>query len=458
MPHRKLTHIRIIAFTLLTALSYQSQAQSTDQHTDQHFQALLQNNKILKQGEKQFAMHCAGCHKKDLSGAVGFNLKDGEWVHGGKPSQILASLQNGFDKAGMPGFARILSQSDQEAIVAYILSKREGFESLTYKIYQLESDEDKYYGQNDLIASGKLNKNIADFELPEIKHYAIEFSGDFHVPQTEKTYLFAEHVNGLNLTLENNGKPVESEGWKGIVKWPLKSGKQHLKITYIAGKEGAWLRNIGFYVVNKDMSIKLFPVSTKALAESKKSTYDIKALAGYVVQQKKIIKLPPYSMAIGAPQQVNYAFNTRSCAVNGLWHGDMLNIGPNIGGRGKDGSIPLGDWLYHYPQQLMPTLTKEQTCSFIKYRINDNAPEFTFKVNDLTLSLTTDFSHKNQARFVYSVLDNPSNLTQISFVLPSAKGLSLSSQQGKVQQQTLTVDIASIKNFSIQMAWTGAKQ
>ena len=215
-------------------------------------------------------------------------------------------------------------------------------------------------------------------------------------------------------------------------------------------------QNIALYVVNEDNSIKLFPVSTRARKESKNASYDVKASEEYVVQQKKIVKLPPYSIAVGAPEKINYAFNTRSCAINGLWSGDLLNVGPNIGGRGKDGSIPLGDWLYHFPAQLIPTLSKDQTCQFIKYRL-EGSPEFHFSVNKLSLSVIADTSMMNKIKFIYRVLDNPEKLASISFALPESDKLTLSSSAGGISKNKLTVDVSTKSEFVVEMAWQGDK-
>jgi mono/diheme cytochrome c family protein len=47
---------------------------------DQELLALSNKTEITQQGQTLFDSYCAGCHKKDLSGAAGFNLKDGEWI------------------------------------------------------------------------------------------------------------------------------------------------------------------------------------------------------------------------------------------------------------------------------------------------------------------------------------------------------------------------------------------
>ncbi|WAJ72106.1 c-type cytochrome [Catenovulum adriaticum] len=437
---------------LMTALP----AQAND--VNEQLLSLSQNTEVINKGEETFNVFCAGCHKKDLSGAAGVNLKDAEWLHGSEPAQILKNMQNGFSK--MPGFGSVIGAEDQHALIAYILSKREGFENLTYTLYQQDGVDDLTFDESDKVKSERIKHNFPDFELPEIPHYAIVFEGDFHAPTDQEVYLHAFGVKDFIIDLEIDGETAkDASGSVWEKHWLLKPGKQHLKFTYVTGKSGIkWkgARNILLYVVNADNTIKLFPVSTRARKESKNTSYEVKAANKYVVQQKKIIKLPPYSIAVGAPEKVNYAFNSRSCAINGLWQGDLLNVGPNIGGRGKDGSIPLGDWLYHFPAQIVPDIAKEQVCEFIKYRI-DGSPEFQFSVNGIVLSVQADTSAKNKIRFVYQILENPKKQGNLAFKLPVSDKVIITADVGKITDKQWVVDIKQHAKFALELAWKGDK-
>jgi cytochrome c oxidase cbb3-type subunit 3 len=47
-------------------------------------------------GQKLFLNHCAQCHGSDAGGARGFpSLRDGDWLYGGDPETIKASITNG---------------------------------------------------------------------------------------------------------------------------------------------------------------------------------------------------------------------------------------------------------------------------------------------------------------------------------------------------------------------------
>jgi hypothetical protein len=271
--------------------------------------------------------------------------------------------------------------------------------------------------------------------------------------------MFAPSTKNFELALYVDGEPAKQVGWNGVHRWLLKPGKQNIKLRFISAETGkVWPgeRNILIYVTNADGSIKMFPVSTRARKSLQNSRYDIKVSDQYIVQQKKIIKLPPYSIAVGTPEKVNYAFNTRSCSINGLWSGDLLNIGPNIGGRGKDGSIPLGDWVFHFPSQLAPKFSPEQVCQFIKYRVGD-APEFYFSIDGISLMLTGVANSNNSIRFTYKVVDNPKNVSRIELTLPEADKMTISSSSGSINNGRFTIDAIQISEFTLSFSFTGAR-
>lgn len=442
--HWKSTVAGVIFALSIPTFSHSSDVSSQSAH----------DHVTFEKGKVLYLQHCAGCHAKDLSGGVGFNLKDGEWIHGGSPEAILASIQNGFDQAGMPGFGSFMQPEQLHTIVDYIMSKREGFEDLSYSIFELDDENDTAFVSSDRVSNGRSSNNIVNFELPEIEHYAIQFEGTFYSPHETPTFLFAEGIKDFIIDVKIDGETSEPATYASVQKWALKQGKQHLRFTYYSGKSPDWGKNIELYVINKDGSVKLFPVSSRALLASQDARYEIKATNDFVVQQKKIVKLPSYSIAVGSPQKLNYTFNTKSCAINALWQGDLLNVGPNIGGRGKDGSIPLGEWVYHYPSQL--ALDGNEECFFIKYRVNKNkAPEFYFEKGGVQLALSSDFTRGKTADFVYHVTDNPNKVSSIELTIPEEDKLTVSSEQAVVNDGKLVIDLERYSNFAVKFTWQG---
>ncbi|MFN2426456.1 MAG: cbb3-type cytochrome c oxidase N-terminal domain-containing protein, partial [Candidatus Binatia bacterium] len=74
-------------------------------------------------GQRLFANNCAACHGADARGGIGFpNLADEDWLFGGEPETIKASILGG--RMGfMPPFAPALGGDEGvKEVVAYVMS------------------------------------------------------------------------------------------------------------------------------------------------------------------------------------------------------------------------------------------------------------------------------------------------------------------------------------------------
>lgn len=76
----------------------------------------------LALGRAKFEKVCAACHKADGSGQIGPSLSDATWTHGGTPADIAAIIKKGNPSKGMPGFGTLLSEEEQAAVTAYVVS------------------------------------------------------------------------------------------------------------------------------------------------------------------------------------------------------------------------------------------------------------------------------------------------------------------------------------------------
>lgn len=87
---------------------------------DKDFNFLAGDPSAQSLGRDTFLKNCAGCHGADARGARGFpNLTDNDWLYGGKPEDIIASITNGR-RGQMPKFLGVLSEqsaSDLELLV-----------------------------------------------------------------------------------------------------------------------------------------------------------------------------------------------------------------------------------------------------------------------------------------------------------------------------------------------------
>lgn len=76
----------------------------------------------LNIGRNLFLNNCATCHGSDGGGAPGFpNLGDRDWLWGGDPETVMASIANGRTGV-MPPWGEVLGPSGVENVLAYVLS------------------------------------------------------------------------------------------------------------------------------------------------------------------------------------------------------------------------------------------------------------------------------------------------------------------------------------------------
>ncbi len=77
---------------------------------------------VRKMGMRMFANNCAQCHGGDAKGAYGFpNLTDDDWIYGGTPEAIKATLINGR-MAAMPAWGAILGDQGIAETTAFVQS------------------------------------------------------------------------------------------------------------------------------------------------------------------------------------------------------------------------------------------------------------------------------------------------------------------------------------------------
>jgi cytochrome c oxidase cbb3-type subunit 3 len=73
-------------------------------------------------GRSVFANNCATCHGSDARGAKGFpNLTDQDWIWGGAPETVLATIVNGR-QAAMPALEAVIGADNVPAVAVYVQS------------------------------------------------------------------------------------------------------------------------------------------------------------------------------------------------------------------------------------------------------------------------------------------------------------------------------------------------
>jgi cytochrome c oxidase cbb3-type subunit III len=73
-------------------------------------------------GQSLFLNHCAQCHASDARGGQGFpNLADDDWLYGGEPEQIKASITSGR-QGMMPPMGSVLGEQGVQDVAHYAMS------------------------------------------------------------------------------------------------------------------------------------------------------------------------------------------------------------------------------------------------------------------------------------------------------------------------------------------------
>ncbi len=106
----------------LARLQAEAAARATGPLNDDQLWALSLNSETVSAGKATFLATCAACHGENLQGGIGFNLADNEWVHGGRPTEIVHTITNGVVEKGMQAWGSQLGERKIQEVAAFILS------------------------------------------------------------------------------------------------------------------------------------------------------------------------------------------------------------------------------------------------------------------------------------------------------------------------------------------------
>ncbi len=107
----------------------------------QDIPALAKNAEALAIGQKLFLNHCAQCHASDGGGSRGFpNLTDRDWLWGGTPEAIKASIADGRTGTMTPMAAAIGGDEAARDVAHYVLK----IAGRTYDSLRAHNGESKF--------------------------------------------------------------------------------------------------------------------------------------------------------------------------------------------------------------------------------------------------------------------------------------------------------------------------
>ena len=90
----------------------------------QSIETLAGDEEALKVGQRLFLQNCSQCHGSDARGTTGFpNLADKDWLYGGSPEMIKASIMHGRKANGMMAWSAALGgEQGVKDVAAFVLS------------------------------------------------------------------------------------------------------------------------------------------------------------------------------------------------------------------------------------------------------------------------------------------------------------------------------------------------
>ncbi len=93
-----------------------------DRYLAMPIEEIAQDPQVLRMGQRMFGNNCAQCHGADAAGSYGFpNLTDDDWIYGGEPDTITATIEHGR-QAAMPAWGSILGDEGVANVVAHVLT------------------------------------------------------------------------------------------------------------------------------------------------------------------------------------------------------------------------------------------------------------------------------------------------------------------------------------------------
>ena len=123
----------------MTRISAAKMASSIDVSNNDKFWEMGHNAVFVDAGKQTFISLCVACHlpsmrgKSETPSAVGPDLTDTKWLHGGTPREIYNTVSKGVLAKGMPAWEPVLGQKKTVEVVAYILSHHQKGETITHQ-------------------------------------------------------------------------------------------------------------------------------------------------------------------------------------------------------------------------------------------------------------------------------------------------------------------------------------
>lgn len=191
-----------------------------DKYAAMDLRAVAADPQARLMGERLFLNNCAQCHGSDAGGARGFpNLRDGDWLYGGEPAQIVESITNG--RMGvMPPQGAALGDEGVRNVVAYVRS----LSGLTADPLKAQLGKEKYL-QVCAACHGPDGKGNQALGAPNL---------------TDKVWLYGSSEAAITETVVKGRNMNVSEGTLAMPAFKdlLGPARVHLVAAYVLGLSG----------------------------------------------------------------------------------------------------------------------------------------------------------------------------------------------------------------------------
>lgn len=247
----------IISIVIIIAASCNSRKESVTSHYEEEVN-LQGDFKGFMTAKSNYQNYCAGCHGAEMKAFV-----DRSWINGDSKEDIMNSIKNGIEKAGMPAYDTTFTASELEELTEFILKgiKETGaFETtsvVTPTFYKTEH------------LDVKIDTVVSDIEIP----WGMKVAKDGTLFFTERMgTLKVRKPDGSVMTIENT-PVVNNRGQGGMLDIALHPNYEENQFVYLS-----------YSKINKEND----QLSTTAVVRGK-------LVGNLFTESKEVFEMLPYS-------------------------------------------------------------------------------------------------------------------------------------------------------------------
>jgi len=287
------------------------------------------------------------------------------------------------------------------------------YKNIQYKIYSLDSLQLKniafefYKGKEqwdklpdfdnlEPDSTGRADKLIPSKTSPQKDKYGIVYTADLRVPR-EGDYLFETVVDDGGelfiddaLVVRNVGDPGQGTE-RGIVN--LKEGKHSFKMSYY---QDVWGTSLAIFYEGPQISRKL--LSTELVVPERDNPppmlladFDQPELVRSFINHED--QKLTHTISVGSPKQIHYAYDLKNGSLILGWKGIFADMGWMWYERGEPQLLTPGNAVIelsngttvaNLPSDDVPWEEVAKDIEMVGYRIENNRPVFTYKMDDIS--------------------------------------------------------------------------